>query len=32
LAECMDAADATLSSEALQAIDRIHHFHMNPCP
>jgi aryl-alcohol dehydrogenase-like predicted oxidoreductase len=32
LRECLDAADIMLSTEALQAIDQIHHFHMNPCP
>jgi aryl-alcohol dehydrogenase-like predicted oxidoreductase len=32
LTECLDSINVTLSSDALAEIDRIHHFHMNPCP
>jgi aryl-alcohol dehydrogenase-like predicted oxidoreductase len=32
LTECLDSVNIALSSDALAEIDRIHHFHMNPCP
>jgi aryl-alcohol dehydrogenase-like predicted oxidoreductase len=32
LKECLDAADVTLSEDALKRIDDLHRMHMNPCP
>ena len=32
LEECLDAGKIALTHDALAAIDRIHHLHMNPCP
>ena len=32
LTECLNAAEVTLSEEALERIEQIHLLHMNPCP
>jgi aryl-alcohol dehydrogenase-like predicted oxidoreductase len=32
LTECLDSINVSLTSDALAEIERIHHFHMNPCP